>query len=331
MSEKHIVVLAGNYPDGTLEKLCNALPKEVFTVKAINDPDEYAKMSDAEIIILRIFKAPAEIISNNQNLKMILRWGAGFDSVDIKEAGKRGIFVTNTPGANAYAVSEMTVLLMLAIGRKLLCHIDSLRNGIWSKNDFINQTVTLNHKSVGIVGGGNIGRQVAKKVQAFGSRVQYYDVFRLSPELEQQFDMTYVSLDELLKTSDVVSLHVPMTEENYHMIGKNQIDQMKQGAILINVARGGLVDEAALLEAIKAGKLSGAGIDCVENEPLSAQDPLLNESNVIVMPHVGGGSADLADAIIPMLVNDIVDWQKTGKPSHIVNREFLEKAGAGQH
>ncbi len=330
MSERHLVVLAGIYPEGTLEKFRGALPEELFTVRAVSDPEEYANMSDAEIVILRIFKAPAEVIRNNPKLKIILRWGAGFDSVDIEEAGRHGIFVTNTPGANAYAVSEMTVLLMLAIGRKLLCHTDSLRDGIWSKNAFINQTMTLNHKLVGIVGGGNIGRQVAQKVQAFGAKVQYFDVFRLSPEMEKQFEMTYVSLDELLKTSDVVSLHVPLTEENHHMIGKDQIAQMKQGAMIINVARGGLVDEEALLEAIKAGRLSGAGIDCVEAEPLSAQDPLLHESNVVITPHIGGGSADLADAIIPMLANDILSWRQTGRPGHIVNQKFLETAGEGQ-
>ena len=130
------VVLAGPYPEGTFEKLRVMLPKEQFLVKAVDTQEAYDAITDAEIMILRIFNASREVMERNPRLKMILRWGAGFDSVDIEEAGKRGIPVTNTPGANANAVSELTVMLMLALGRKLQCHMESLKNGIWSKNTF---------------------------------------------------------------------------------------------------------------------------------------------------------------------------------------------------
>ena len=320
------VVLAGKYPAGTYEKLCALLPKDRFAVRAVETEEEYAAMTDAEIMILRIFKAPEEVILRNPNLKMILRWGAGFDSVDIEAAGRRGILVTNTPGANAGAVSELAVMMMLAVGRKLLLHARDLRMGIWSKNTYMDRSFSLNQKLVGIVGGGNIGRQVVRKVQAFGASVQYYDPFRLTEDIERQYGMTYVPLQTLLETSDVVTLHVPLTDSTRRMIGAEELRSMKPGAILVNTARGGLVDEQALLDAVSSGKLGGAGLDVVEQEPIPVGHPLLNDPNIIVTPHVGGGTADIGDAILPMLVQDILDFAADGKPQHVVNRHCLATA-----
>lgn len=317
------VILAGTYPAHTYEKLRAALPEDQFSLTVVDTPEAYEAMTDAEVMILRIFKAPRAVMERNPNLRMILRWGAGVDSVDIQAAGERGIFVTNTPGANADAVSELAVMLMLAVGRKLLCHVQSLKQGVWSKNTFLNQSFCLNQKLVGIIGGGNIGRKVAEKVRAFGAKVQYYDAFRLSPEMEKAFHMDYVPLETLLETSDLVTLHVPLLDSTRHMIGAEEIARMKQGAILINTARGGLVDDRALAEAVRAGKLAGAGLDGVEREPLPADDELLADPNIIVTPHVGGGTADLGDVIIPMLVEDIRAEAGGQRPPHLVNGKFL--------
>ena len=317
------VVLAGNYPAHTYERLLELLPRERFELAAVDTQEAYDAMTGAEIMILRIFKAPKEVIQRNPNLKMILRWGAGFDSVDIEEAGKRGILVTNTPGANANAVSELAVMLMLAVGRKLLCHTKCLERGEWSKNTFLNSSFCLNNKLVGLVGGGNIGRQVAAKVQAFGARVQYYDPFRMPEERERELNMTYVPLETLVETSDIISLHVPLLDSTRHIIDAAAIGKMKTGAIVINTARGGLIDDQALAEAVRTGKLAGAGLDGVENEPLPVGDALLEEPNIIVTPHVGGGTADLGDIIIPMLVRDILDFDGGKEPAHVVNKKFL--------
>ena len=186
------VILAGQYPAHTFETLQELLRDLPVTLKAVDTPEAYETMTDAEIMILRIFKAPEAVIARNPNLKMIMRWGAGFDSVDIEAAGKRGILVTNTPGANADAVSELAVLLMLAVGRKLLCHTTCLRKGVWSKNNFINSSFTLVNKTVGILGAGNIGRKVAQRVQAFGAMTVYYDLIRLSEERERTFNLKYM-------------------------------------------------------------------------------------------------------------------------------------------
>ena len=145
------VVLAGPYPEGTFEKLRVMLPKEQFLVKAVDTQEAYDAITDAEIMILRIFNASREVMERNPRLKMILRWGAGYDSVDIQAAGERGILVTNTPGANAVAVSELAVMLMLAVRRRLLCHTECLSHGQWSKNTFLNSSYCLNNELVGVV------------------------------------------------------------------------------------------------------------------------------------------------------------------------------------
>lgn len=316
------VVLAGKYPEGTYEAVRKLLPETEYILTAVDTQEAYEAMDDAEIMVLRIFKASREVMERNKSLKMIMRWGAGFDSVDIKAAGERGIMVTNTPGANAGAVSELALLLMLAVSRKLLSHQTCLKRGEWSKNTFLNSSYSLNGKLVGIIGGGNIGRQVAEKAQVFGAKVQYYDEYRLSAGMEEKYRMEYTSLESLIKTSDIVSLHVPLTEQTYHMIGEKQICGMKQGAVLINTARGGLVDEKALAEAVQEGRLMGAGIDCVEQEPLSQEDPLLTTPGIVVTPHIGGGTADISDRIISMLIEDISDFAEGGLPRHLVNKNI---------
>ena len=317
------VILAGQYPANTYEKLCEQLKGLPVNVRAVDDPDEYAAMTDAEIMILRIFKAPKEVIERNPNLKMIMRWGAGFDSVDIEAAGKQGVYVTNTPGANADAVSELAALLMMAVSRKLLVHTTHLRQGDWSKNEFINSSFTLMNKTVGLLGAGNIGRKVAKKVQAFGATTVYYDPYRLPEAMEKEFSLEYLSLDELLPRCDIITLHLPLTEETRHLIDAAAIEKMKTGAILINTARGGLVDDHALFEAVQSGKLLGAGLDGVEREPLQPDDELFTNDNIIVTPHVGGGTADIGEAILPMLVGDIRSLLSGAAPRFVVNRQFL--------
>lgn len=317
------IVLAGKYPNNTYEKLRAMLPEDQFSLVAIENQADFDQLTDAEIIILRIFKAPQEIIERNKNLKMIMRWGAGFDSVDVEAAGRQGVLVTNTPGANASAVAELTIMLMLAIGRKLLCHVDSLREGKWSKSTFLNSSFCLNSKVVGIIGAGNIGRQVATKAQAFGASTQYYDLYRLSPEMEKEFKLKFVSLQELVATSDIITLHIPLTDDQY-IIDFGEFAQMKNGAIIINTSRAGLVNEAALLQAIESGQLAGAGLDVVANEPLAADDPLLRNPNIIVTPHIGGGTADISDAIIPILAADIIAYADGKEVLHVVNRALLK-------
>jgi Lactate dehydrogenase and related dehydrogenases len=210
------IILAGPFTKDVLEELQKVLPEH--DVLHIEKESEYQALTDAEIIILRVFKAPESIMRNNPALKSIIRWGAGYDSVDIEAAGKQGVYVSNIPGANAYAVSELAVALMLAVGRKLMEHHNKLRSGIWSREMFADNAVTLKGKLVCLVGGGAIGQQVAVKVRIFGATVQYYDIFRLSNTTEAKMNMTYVDLATLLKTSDIISLHIPLNDGTWHLI-----------------------------------------------------------------------------------------------------------------
>lgn len=319
------VAIVGTYPEGTFSRFQAVLSGCAdVTLKEIRTQEQFDHLEDADAIVLRILKMPAKTVARFPSLKLIIRWGAGFDSVDIQEAGRRGIAVCNTPGANASSVAELAVLLMLAIGRRLICHDRCLHRGSWSKNIFLDQTFTLNHKLVGIIGGGNIGRQVAARVQAFGAQAQYYDPFRLPTETENALGMRYASLEELLVTSDVVTLHVPLTDSTMHMIGAEQIASMKNGAILVNTARGGLIDDDAVIAAVNSGKLAGAGIDCVEHEPVLPGSPILENPNIIVTPHVGGGTADLADAIIPMITENLLALYGKKPLKYVVNAELLQ-------
>ena len=316
------ICLAGTYPAGTYESIVEALPADAFEVVKAETQEKMEAVTDADVIFMRILKLPKAAFEHFTNLKMVMRWGVGYDSVDIEEAGRRGILVCNTPGANAYAVAELAVGLMIDLGRNIFGYFNNIKNNNWDRNMFPSNQ-SLNGKTVGLVGGGNIGRQVAKRVQAFGSQVCYYDAFRLPEAVEQEFNMTYCELDELLKRSDIVSLHVPLLDSTRHIIGAEQLAMMKPTALLINTARGGLVDDAALVEALKKGALAGAGLDCVEEEESEITKALTEMPNVIITPHIGGTTSDLGSAIIPMLLDNALLLQ-AGKPvKYIVNGQYL--------
>lgn len=317
------VCLAGAYPAGTYESIVEALPADTFEVVKADTQEKMEAVTDADVIILRILKMAKESFAHFTNLKMVMRWGVGYDSVDIEEAGLRGVLVCNTPGANAYAVADLAVALMLNVGRNIFGYYDNIRKNQWDRNAF-STNLSLNGKTVGLIGGGNIGRQVAKRVQAFGSKVCYYDAFRLPEAMEQEAGLTYCELDELIRCSDVISLHVPLLDSTRHIIGAEQLAMMKPNTVVINTARGGLIDDAALAEALKNGTIGGAGLDCVEEEEGKTTEALLEMPNVIITPHIGGSASDLGSAIIPMLVENIVLLQAEKPVKYIVNQQYLK-------
>ena len=320
-----IVALAGIYPAGTYESFRERLPGEIELLR-IDTPEKYAALDRADAVILRIFRAERGDMDRIRGLKMISRWGVGYDSVDVEAADEKGILVTNTPGANAYAVAEHTVLLMLALCHHLIGHCGYASRGEWSNKTYLDTTRTLNNALVGLIGGGNIGRQVAARVQAFGAKVQYYDPYPLDAETEAKLNMRRVPLEELLRTSDFLSLHAPLTQENYHMLGEEAFGKIKPGAFVINAARGGLIDEAALIRAVDEGRLAGAALDCIEQMPLRRDDPLLGRENILITPHVGGTANDIASAMIPMLTATVMELYEGRPVRYAVNREHLAPA-----
>jgi len=229
----------------------------------------------------------AEVVERMPDtLKVISRYGAGVDRVDLAACKRRGIVVTNTPGANATAVCELAFGLMLAAARNIPALHAAVEKGEWPRSD----GMELAGKKLGIVGLGAIGKKLALRAKAFEMQVQAYD-----PYLDERFaaeqGIRALTLDELLQSSDVVSLHVPLNEQTRHMINANRIEAMRDGAIIINTARGGLIDEAAAARAIQSGKLRGLGLDAFEQEPLK-DSPLIGLPHVVFTPHTGAHTAE---------------------------------------
>lgn len=314
------IILAGPYPPGTKEMFEELLPEH--EIAAADTQQEYDDMEEGEIVIVRVLKTSGKTMVNKKNLKAVLRWGAGFDSVDITWAHERGIMVATTPGANSYAVSELAVALMLAVGRKIVSQNRETHSGVWNNRLYADQMTTLNKKTVGIIGGGNIGRSVARQVQAFGAAAVYYDVSRLSREMEAEYGITYLPLEELIRGSDVITLHVPLLDSTRHMIGAEQFMQMKDGVIIVNTARGGLIDDRLLAEALISGKVSGAGLDCVENEDMN-ESPFAGMEQVIMTPHMGGTTNDLPREMVPRIAGQIRQYAKDGTLNHIVTERGM--------
>lgn len=320
------IVIGGTFPPGAVDLFKDNLPKD-WDIDVVTDESEFYKKTDVEVLITRAFDINSQFIEQNPKLKFIQKWGSGLNAVDVKTAGDHGIPVCNVPGANSYAVAELTVMLMLAVYRNLLYHNEKMKQGIWTKTERVERSFCLRNKTVGIIGGGHVGRLVAKGVQAFGARTIYYDAFRLDEAKEKELQMKYVSLEELLRTSDVVTLHIPLLDSTKNFIGKTQLKLMKPTAVLINAARGGLVNEKDLLEALDNNELLGAGLDCIchEKDKLTPDDPLVHNEKVTTTPHIGGTSNDLASVMVPRMAANVIRFVKGEPILSVANMEYLKK------
>ena len=261
------------------------------------DPNNYlAEMQDADALIVRIAKCDGHAIENSPNLKVIGRTGVGYDSVDVKTATAHGIPVVITPGANNRSVAEHAVAMMFALSKNLVEAQQEMCKGNWEVRG-AKKAFELEGKTVGILGLGAIGRETAKICEGCGMKVAAYDPFLSKEQVEGYGAVYYENYEDLLKASDVVSIHVPLTDETRNMIGKKQLAEMKKTALIINCSRGGIINEADLVEALKAGEIAGAGTDVFCNEPPKTDDPLLNCPNLIVSQH---SAAQTREAVIKM-------------------------------
>ena len=283
-------------------------------------------LEQADYVILRTLRLDAPEIARLNRCKLIQRWGAGFDTVDIAAAGKRGIPVAVTAGMNATPVSEMALALMLAVCRNLVPMTSDAMEGTWSRETYAGRSYTVSGKTVGIYGIGSIGRKVAALVKAFDAEVIYYDPFRLSEAQEKELGVTFVEPEALLKTSDILSLHAPLTEQTRNFICAETLAKMKDGAVLINTARAELVDYAAAAEALRSGKLLGAGFDAIEADLVQA-NPFVGLKNVVLTQHLGGNTADNAVQMAQRIAQQITavgNGEKLAKP-HLVNGDYLQE------
>ena len=261
-----------------------------------------------------------ELLAKAGPLKLIQQPSVGYEHIDVKACSERGIRVANTPGANTVSVAEHTIAMGLAMLRKLIPANRSVRDGRWEQMTL--QPFELSRKTWGLVGLGQIGRAVALRLRPFGlTKVLYYDVRQAPKEIEEQCGVDYCALPTLLISSDIVSLHAPSTEATRNMIGANELSSMKSGAYLINVARGDLVDETALAQALRDGEIAGAATDVFAEEPPSAANPLLKiaEDKLLLSPHIAGVSSESARRIMIMAAENIGRALAGRDPLHVVN------------
>ena len=269
-----------------------ALPgMDVVTAPADMDDDEKIELvRDADFIMLFPGKISDRVLQAATKCKLIQLLSAGYDEMNLPLAEDLGIAVANNGGANRVAVAEHTLMLMLATHRRMMFYANNVKAGRWKQEqDRKIDVFELEGKTLGLIGMGNIGRQVARRAAAFDMELQYYDKYHpLTPIEEETMGIKAVDMDTLLQTSDVVSTHVPLTRETYGMIGKRELELMKPTGVVINTSRGGVIEETALAEALISGTIAAAGLDVMEHEPPDPNDPLLQIENLVITPHTAG-------------------------------------------
>jgi phosphoglycerate dehydrogenase-like enzyme len=285
----------------------HGLNKPILDWVMAHVPDDFSvtavdgKLSEAEIMkavnpadFLMIYRAePSDaLLKSSPKIKLIQLLAAGYETMNLKLMRELNMPCAQNAGANSWAVADHAVLLMLAVYRRLVLCDRSTRAGRWREPVSGMNTFEMDGKLVGIFGIGNVGSKVAKRVQGFGAKVQYFDKFPLKPEREKELDVKKVSIEDLFRTSDIVTLHTPLTDETNRMINKTLLSTMKPAAVIINTSRGEIIDERALADAVKEGKILGAGLDVFDKEPPDPGNPLLALDNVVVTPHSAGTTLD---------------------------------------
>lgn len=267
------------------------------------------------LIVRSATRVTADIIDAAKNLKVIGRAGSGLDNVDKDAATKRGIVVMNTPGGNTITTAEHTMALLFSMSRQIPQATTSMKQGKWEKKKFMG--VELYNKTLGIIGLGNIGAHVARMAQGIGMNVITYDPF-LNEEKARALGVKVAGLDELVENSDFITIHTPLTKETKGLINSRRISKMKDGVRLINSARGGIIDEKALYDALKSGKIAAAALDVFEKEPPEGS-PLLELDNIVCTPHLGAASAEAQENVAIAVAEQIVDYLVHGTIRNAVN------------
>ena len=278
------------------------------------------------LVIRSATKVTAEIIDAAAKLKVIGRAGIGLDNVDAAAASKRGIVVMNTPGGNTITTAEHAIAMMLSLARKIPQATGSMKTGKWEKSKFMGSEVY--NKTLGVVGMGRVGSIVANRAQGLRMNVLAYDPF-LSPEAAEKMGITLVSFDKLLAEADFITIHTPLTAETRNLINKATIEKMKKGVYIINCARGGIVCEADLQEALASGRVGGAALDVFEEEPTKNRE-LLAMENLIATPHLGASTRESEENCAAMAVQELRDYLELGNIKNSVNFPNCEMRPSGK-
>ncbi|HEO66347.1 MAG TPA: D-glycerate dehydrogenase, partial [Spirochaetes bacterium] len=279
------------------------------------------------LICLLNDKITKGVLKSNPELKVIANFGVGYNNIDIETATELGIMVTNTPGVLDETTAELAFALIMSVSRRVAEGDRYVRRGEWKTGWEIDlfQGFDLHHKTLGIIGFGRIGQALAKIVRGFDMNILYYSRNRVENSVEDKYQAKYMDKDALLSQSDIVSLHTPLTPETRHLMGKRELTLMKKTAILINTARGEVVDEQALYEALKSHGIWGAGLDVFEEEPRIVSG-LLGLENVVLLPHIGSASVETRSTMARMVADNLIAGVTGKVPPNLVNNEVLDRS-----
>ena len=323
MSNLRIVFLTG-LKQTIIDEVVSYIPRgysiEVLD-KSSSEDQQIERVKDADFLLCYGLDPSDEVIRAATKCRLVQLLAAGYARMNLSLLKELGIPCSNNGGANSWAVADHAVLLMLTIYKQLVASNEATREGRWNEPITGQNTFEMSGKIVGILGIGNIGKQVAKRVQGFDAKVQYYDIHPVDEETNELLDLTSVSLDEIFGTSDIVSCHTPLTRETYHMVNAERLASMKPSAILINTSRGSVVDELALIDVLQKKTILAAGLDVFEQEPVDPDNPLLRMDNVITTPHMAGTTWDTWERRAQFGFNNIARVGKGESPKAIV-RDF---------
>ena len=294
MASPKVVFLTG-LKEALIDEVISYSPTDYQIIvldKSSTEQQQIDEVRDADFLLCYGQDPSDAVIRSLGKCRLVQLLAAGYDRMNLELLSELEIPCANNGGANSWAVADQALLLMLAIYKQLLASDNATKGGRWSEPITGQNTFEMANKKVGILGIGNIGRQVAKRVQGFDAEVQYFDLYPLDDKTEKELEVKYVSLEELFKTSDIITCHTPLTKETRHIVNSNTLSMMKPTAILINTSRGPVVDEVALINALEEGLIAAAGLDVFEKEPVHPDNPLLRMDNVVATPHMAGTTWD---------------------------------------
>ena len=294
MTSTKVVFLTGLRPR-LIEEVLSYAPSHyqiVVVDRTISEEEKIKQVLDADFLLCYGQDPSDKVLRSLKKCRLVQLLAAGYDRINLGILEELGIPCSNNGGANSWAVADHAVLLMLAVYKQLLASVISTRKDAWSLPITGENTFEMANKKIGILGLGNIGKQVAKRVQGFDATVIYHDIYRMNGDDEKKLDVSYVSLRELFKESDILTCHTPLTGSTKHIVNDQTLSMMKPSSVVINTSRGAVVDERALIRALNAGVVAAAGLDVFEREPVDKENPLLRMDNVIVTPHMAGTTWD---------------------------------------
>jgi len=306
------------------EEVCRQHGVELVVEDCRTDEEIIDKCKDADGIITVYADLNKHVIDNLDKCKVLVRYGIGYDNIDVEAATAKGIFVCNIPDYCIPEVASHAMAFVLALYRKIMVYDRAIRKGIW--NTYTGYPVhRLSTQVFGILGFGNIGREVAKYAKVFGFQVVAYDPF-LKDQVFEEHGVKRLGLDEFLAQSDIISIHVPLSRDTHHLINKETIAKMKDGVMIVNTARGGLISTADLIEGLRSGKVLAAGLDVLEEEPVTDPEAeILKFDNVVLTPHAGANTVEAYGELARRVADTACRVVKGELVYNIVNKELLKR------